>query len=319
MSLGAAAADGGSSGGTSNTGGGAAGAAGAGAGAGSGSGGNTGAGSGSSDGGNSGGTGNQNDKSSLGTGNAGTASWRDSLPDDLKADPTLSKYSDLPNLAKAHIELQKKFGQKGIFKPGKDASPEEIKSFREAMGIPTDATKYELGQFEGVQVPKETIEWAQKMGVEHGVEPAALKSIITEYFKIDAKNSIDKAAATKNEIIKGLEGLKTEWGAAFNQNLTRANFAAEKLGGKGLVEALKKYGADNDPVILKAFAEASKLYGDDKLREAGAGSEHSTPAELDAQIAEVQTRLISLKPTDGAYLSVKAKFESLWKQKTNGK
>lgn len=278
-------------------------------------------GAGASGGGASGGAKSATDgTTNLGDGGKGAGtSWRDSLPDDLKADPTLSKYSDLSNLAKAHVELQKKFGQKGVFKPGKDASPEEIKSFREAMGIPTDPTKYDMGQFEGVKVDPAIITWAQKVGTENGIDPAALKNIITDYFKIDAQNEVTRKSATETEMKKGLDGLKTEWGDAFDRNLQRANFAAEKIGGKPLIDALVKAGVHNNPVILKAFENAAKLYSEDKLREGGINDSRVTPGEIDAKIQAVQSRLFAMKPSDGAYSGLKLEYESLWKQKTGGR
>lgn len=322
--------DGGGSGGSNSGSGGAGSGAQGGAGSGAGAGANSGAANGGAGGSGgaggpgagSGGAGAQGGgAANLGAGGAGAqGSWRDSLPDELKSDPTLNKYSDVPNLAKAYLELNKKLGQKGVIKPGKDASPEEIKSFREALGIPTDPSKYDMGKFEGVEVPKETLDWAQKMGAEHGVEPAAMKAIIADYFKLDANAKALQTAAAKEQMIKGLDGLKTEWGEAYERNLTRANFAAEKLGGKPFVEHLVKLGVHNDPMLLKVLSSAAGLYGEDKLREAGAGSNTGTsPAEIDAEIAQVQQRLFSMKPSDGAYLSTKQKYESLWKQKTGGR
>lgn len=256
---------------------------------------------------------------SLGASSGAQGSWRDTLPEELKNDPTLNKYSDVPNLAKAYIELQKKMGQKGVIKPGKDASPDEIKAFRESLGIPTDPTKYDLGAFEGVQVPKETIDWAQKVGAEQGVEPAAMKAIIADYFKLVNDNQALAAVAAKEQMKKGLEDLKTEWGEAYDRNISRANFAAEKLGGKAYIDHLVKLGIHNDPMTIKVLADAAKLFGEDKLREAGAGTSSQTPAELDGEIAQIQQRLFSMKPTDGTYLATKQKYESLWKQKTGGR
>ena len=80
-----------------------------------------------------------------------------------------------------------------------------------------------------------------------------------------------------------------------------------------------KLGVHNDPVLIKAFAASAKLYGEDKLREAGAGNGKDTPAELDAKLKAVQSRLFSMKKEDGAYQSVKNEYESLWKQKTGGR
>lgn len=327
MSLGTGAGDGGSGGANGGTGGGTGAAAtGGGTGsAGTASSGGTGSGGGSASAAGSGGTGAGSGaaggQGGMGTGAAGTqTSWRDTLPDDLKSDATLNKYSDIPNLAKAHIELQKLIGQKGIIKPGKEASPEQIKAFREALGIPSDPSKYDMGEFDkSITMPPETLEWARKMGAEHGIEPAALKAVMSDYMKQEALLESAQEKAVQAEIAEGFKGLRSEWGEAFNQNLTRANFAAQKLGGQGLIDRLKEFGADNDPVIIKAFAEAAKLYGEDRLREAGAGDGRQTPQELDGEIAQVRSQLIGLTAIDGRRPALLARLESLSKQRTGGK
>ena len=326
MSLGTGAGDGGSGGANGGTGGGT-GAAATGGGTGSagtassaaGSGGGSASAAGS--GGAGAGSGAAGGQGGMGTGAAGTqTSWRDTLPDDLKSDATLNKYSDIPNLAKAHIELQKLIGQKGIIKPGKEASPEQIKAFREALGIPSDPSKYDMGEFDkSITMPPETLEWARKMGAEHGIEPAALKAVMSDYMKQEALLESAQEKAVQAEIAEGFKGLRSEWGEAFNQNLTRANFAAQKLGGQGLIDRLEEFGADNDPVIIKAFAEAAKLYGEDRLREAGAGDGRQTPQELDGEIAQVRSQLIGLTAIDGRRPALLARLESLSKQRTGGK
>ena len=327
MSLGTGAGDGGSGGANGGTGGGT-GAAATGGGTGSAGtapSGGTGSGGGNASAAGSGGTGASSGaaggQGGMGTGAAGTqTSWRDTLPDDLKSDATLNKYSDIPNLAKAHIELQKLIGQKGIIKPGKEASPEQIKAFREALGIPSDPSKYDMGEFDkSITMPPETLEWARKMGAEHGIEPAALKAVMSDYMKQEALLESAQEKAVQAEIAEGFKGLRSEWGEAFNQNLTRANFAAQKLGGQGLIDRLKEFGADNDPVIIKAFAEAAKLYGEDRLREAGAGDGRQTPQELDGEIAQVRSQLIGLTAIDGRRPALLARLESLSKQRTGGK
>ena len=334
MSLGTGAGDGGSGGTNGGTGGGTGaaatgggtGSAGTAASGGTGSGGGSASaagsgGTGAGSGGTGAGSGAAGGQGGMGTGAAGTqTSWRDTLPDDLKSDATLNKYSDIPNLAKAHIELQKLIGQKGIIKPGKEASPEQIKAFREALGIPSDPSKYDMGEFDkSITVPPETLEWARKMGAEHGIEPAALKAVMSDYMKQEALLESAQEKAVQAEIAEGFKGLRSEWGEAFKQNLTRANFAAQKLGGQGLIDRLKEFGADNDPVIIKAFAEAAKLYGEDRLREAGAGDGRQTPQELDGEISQVRSQLIGLTAIDGRRPALLARLESLSKQKTGGK
>lgn len=225
----------------------------------------------------------------------------------------------MPNLARSYLELQKKIGQKGIFKPAENASAEEIKSFREALGIPTSPEKYEIDFGKDAKVDQSIVDWAKKVGAENGVEPAALKAIIGDYLKFDMTTKAAQEAAKKTEMQKGFEGLRKEWGDAFDGNIQRVNFAAEKTGGKELIDHLVKLGVQDDSVLLKHFEAVSKLLGEDRLREGGVGDGRAAPHELDAEIASVQQQMFSMKPTDGRYTSLKQRYESLWKQKTGGR
>jgi hypothetical protein len=65
--------------------------------------------------------------------------WMGSLPDELKGDATLSRYADIPALAKAHIEAHKVAKSKVIV-PGPDADEAALASFYDAIGRPESPT-----------------------------------------------------------------------------------------------------------------------------------------------------------------------------------
>jgi hypothetical protein len=100
--------------------------------------------------------------------------------------------------------------------------------------------------------------------------------------------------------------------------MSRANFAAAKIVGKPVLDKLIQAGLHNDPDVIKAFSEASKLFRDDQLREEGIGAPQS-PGEIESAIAQTRNQLMGLQKTDGLYPSVLARLESLYRQKTGGK
>lgn len=263
--------------------------------------------------------------SALATGGAAAAAnWRDSLPDDLKNDPTLSKYSDINNLAKAHIEAQKAIGKKGIIKPNAGDTPEVWKAFKEALGVPA-AEKYELGKIEGVEFPAESLAFAKKLGADVGILPEDMTKILQNYGKFEVEQKTKVAAEEARIQTEKLTSLKKEWGEAFPDNVKKGLFAFNQIAdiaGVDRAQALKWLDKEskngNDTMFIKLMAAASKLFGEDKLKEGGVGDARPNPAELDNQIKQVQGQLFALKPTDGSYPGLKAKYESLWRQKTGG-
>ena len=62
--------------------------------------------------------------------------WRESLPEDLKSDPSLLTVKDVPGLAKSYIHAQKMIGADKLAIPGKNASEEEWSAVYEKLGKP---------------------------------------------------------------------------------------------------------------------------------------------------------------------------------------
>ena len=62
--------------------------------------------------------------------------WRDGITDE-EAKKFAKDSPDLDHLAKRALEMRQKLG-KGISVPGEDAKPEDVKAFRDALGIPEE-------------------------------------------------------------------------------------------------------------------------------------------------------------------------------------
>jgi tetratricopeptide (TPR) repeat protein len=235
----------------------------------------------------------------------------------LKEDATLGKFSDVGNLAKSYLELQKKIGQKGVIKPGPNDSPEAWKAFREAIGVPP-ADKYEV-KIEGSNFAKETLDWAKKAGAEVGVLPEDMAKIMQSYgdFQTESKKASEKAQAAIAE--KNLSALKEEWGDAYQVNLQKALYALKQVDKDH--ESIDKWlasGPGNDVRFIKVMAAVSKLLGEDKMREAGLSDNALAPSDIDSQIATLRSN----SKVNGFYdknhpmhPSTVQKYESLMKQR----
>jgi len=68
---------------------------------------------------------------------APTSSWLDSLPDDLKGNKSLSKFTDQSSLVKSYLELEKN-RDRGLLMPSDDASDEEWDKMYKKLGMPED-------------------------------------------------------------------------------------------------------------------------------------------------------------------------------------
>lgn len=249
-------------------------------------------------------------------------SWRDSLPTDIKDDPSLKNYSDVENLAKAFIHTKAQVGKKGVILPGEKATEEDWNRYYKEIGVP-DADKYSVKFPDGYKMPEATGKWFNSAARKYGLMQHQAEGFIKDYIQFEGTQvkSINEAKIT--EQTKQLSDMKTEWGEAYDKNLNKANFALTNIGGKEFGQKflgyLKEKGLNNEPMIAMFAAHAANLMKEDTLAEGINGASGESPKEISAQIKEVEGELYSLKPGDPRRPAVMIKFESLHKRLTGGR
>lgn len=166
----------------------------------------------------------------------------DAVPE-LRDDPSLKDFNDLPALAKSYKET-KAFVGSSIRPPGPDASPEARKEFYEKLskhapdlvpiregdaeaeklvwgklGRPSKREEYEFKPPEGVDINLEALRDA--------AETAGLtKAQFTKLAEATAKGAQVQAL----QFSKDRDALRTEWGAAYETKLRAAAAVAQKMG-----------------------------------------------------------------------------------------
>ena len=76
--------------------------------------------------------------------------WRESLPEDLRSDPSLKDYVDIAGLAKSHVHLNKMVGMDKIPVPTKHATDEDWQVVYDRLGRPKSAADYSVEGIEGI-------------------------------------------------------------------------------------------------------------------------------------------------------------------------
>lgn len=105
-------------------------------------------GAGGGEGGGDGGAGGNGGGDQGAGGGAAVPEWLSTLPDDLKADPTLTRYPDVEKLARGALDL-KRLSSSRVIVPGEGADETAWNSFFDAAGRPADPSKYEIPVPEG--------------------------------------------------------------------------------------------------------------------------------------------------------------------------
>jgi hypothetical protein len=214
--------------------------------------------------------------------------WRSALPEDLKSSKSLERYKDVPALAKAYLEVEKKIGTP-MARPGADAKPEDVARWREANGVPAAPDAYEFPE---------------------GADPKAIEAFRSEFHKLGipadaAKTLAERWVAFEKQRLDGMQQewvgeltkFRSEWGEpVFKQRVDAAlRFQREFAEREGIPWSEVKAFWDSTklgdhPLLFRILSRAGMELLEDGFIE-GEGLEGVTEDQVKEQIA-------ALKATD---------------------
>ena len=90
-------------------------------------------------------------------------SWRAVLPVEIRDNPSLARYKDVPALATGFLEAQEFVGKKGTIHPGENATPEQMDTYYNALGRPETVEGYELADFKPPEAIAELVDEADEL------------------------------------------------------------------------------------------------------------------------------------------------------------
>lgn len=234
----------------------------------------------------------------------GLDDWRASLPADLQSSPVIQNTKSIESLAQQLVAAQQMVGADKIALPSEGADQQQWDVFFEKLGRPAKADGY------GLEVKSENFN-AEQIGATAFAD-AAHKAGLS---KSQAQQMFDwYVGATDNELVAldestakahedAMLGLRTEFGAALDQELGAALKAVEAFGGQELKDILESSGLGNDPTMIRAWIKVGKAMGEDTL---GPGVQRLnsqgglSPQEAKLRLAEIDKQLMTMDKMDPA-------------------
>jgi len=243
--------------------------------------------------------------------------WLKDLPDEVKADKSLHKYTSLESATRGLINAQRMIGMDKVPRPRGDFDPtnSDWAAFLDAAGRPKTPDEYQFPEAklpegipydEGMEAKFKTV--AHQMGL-NGKQAAALRDMyvatMTESFEQSQllfKQSRDEAE----------QALQKELGQAYEPTVNAAKVALNEYADPKFVKWLDDNGLGNHPEIVRIFGKIGKeVLGDTKLKTNNA-SDIKAPAdwkvEADAYRVEHWGAL-----SDKAHPDHKRHSDALWK------
>jgi hypothetical protein len=177
--------------------------------------------------------------------------WKESLPEELRNDPTLQNLKDVESLAKTVVHQQKMIGSR-IPIPKTDEEKSELYS---KLGRPDESAKYEVTipdthkeHFQEAAV-NEFKNVAHKIGL-NNEQVNALVDYQVAQINYQAENQQSALAVQKDE---AENALKQEWGFEYDKNVRAAQRALQVYGDDDIIELMNTE-AGNHPAVIKLFA-----------------------------------------------------------------
>lgn len=220
-------------------------------------------------------------------------SWRDALPDDLKADTGLEKFDKVPEnerlatIARSYVNAQKMIGGDKLPKPKGADDTEALNEIYAALGRPESPDKYTITRPtdlpEGVTIDEEGETFLKQFAHENGWNQKQLDNAYKAFYERQSKMTAEGARLNKMSYDDCARALQATGNAPAIMNAAGAT--VRNYGTPEVVSKLKAVGLDNDPVMVQFFARIGEdLIGHSVLKGKG-GETMATAAQIDEQIA----------------------------------
>lgn len=149
-----------------------------------------------------------------------------SLPEDLRADATLSRYTSIDELARGHIEAHKLAKSKAVPLPGD--TDESRKAFADALR-PQSADAYDFGEVPDV-IDKSLVDSFREFAFTEGLPPHMAKGAMDFYAGVMAK----QIEAANQASLADVDAFKKDYGSQYDAKLSQVQQMIESFTGTPL-------------------------------------------------------------------------------------
>ena len=216
-----------------------------------------------------------------------TSSWKDSISEEYRADPSIEKFTEIDALAKSYINATKMIGQDKIVIPTKNSTQEAWDEAYAKLGRPESADKYALDVKSDVVPFDETAiksfaEQSHKLGLNNKQAQGIL-----EFYKNNMEGTAQQSKIdTETAQVQAEQQLRQEWGRDFEGKVKQAGALAKANINPEVLDMQLQDGTriGDHPEIIKGFAKIAGMMSEDKIL--GTESENAdTAKDIESEIS----------------------------------
>jgi len=218
-------------------------------------------------------------------------SWFESLPDDAKNDPEITKYKTPEEFYNGYKEKVSLIGKKGIIIPGDNATPEEREKFLNALGRPAKPEEYKVDTPpnlpESIKVTPESEQAFKNIAHKTGLTNTQANELNQWYLSAVSESVKAQEKAETEAMQKAETALRAEWKENFDSNKNKIASLIEKAGGQEAIDAMGGVdGLGNNPIVLKTLGTIANMLSEDQINNIRGPVSPSTGNETKEQALE---------------------------------
>src|SRR6056300_957401 len=195
-------------------------------------------------------------------------SWKEAIPEDLRNDPNISKFTELEALAKSYVNATRMIGQDKVAVPNNNSTDDQWNEVYDKLGRPESPDKYQLDiKSEAVPLDEGAIKSFAENAHQLGLNNKQAQGIL-EFYKNSMEgsaqqNQVDMETAQAN----AEQELRKEWGRSYDENIKKAGAVAKANMNEEILNMELKDGTrlGDHPAIIKGFASIANILSEDKL------------------------------------------------------
>ena len=212
------------------------------------------------------------------------------LPEELRSHPSLSPIKDVGNLAKSYVNAQQLIGADKLAAP-KNPSEEQLGKIHQYLGVPETSDKYDV-VVDGNIVTEEAASNFKGIAHKLNLTPNQVNGVM-EYYKSTVNTSQEEISRQQESLKEEtINGLKKEWGQAYDDKLASVKGLLGKFGDSDIYELELSSGLKfgDDPRVIKYFSEIANFVNSSTSEDTIADATQTrklTPNEAQAEVTSI--------------------------------
>ena len=195
-------------------------------------------------------------------------SWKEAIPEELRNDPNISKFTELEALAKSYVNATRMIGQDKVAVPNNNSTEDQWNEVYDKLGRPESADKYKLEvKSDVVPLDESAIKQFAENAHQLGLNNKQAQGIL-EFYKDSMEGSAQQSKIdTETAQANAEQELRKEWGSNYEANIKKAGSVAKANMNPEILDMELKDGTrlGDHPAIIKGFANIANILSEDKL------------------------------------------------------